>query len=311
MEHLQYKDSYKEYYKEYYKECTLCPRMCHADRFEKSGFCNAGSEIKLAHTMLHRWEEPSICGEGGSGAVFFSYCPLGCIFCQNYDISAAGSGRDISVEELCAEMLKLRDQGAENIDLITGTHYIPSIIEALDRVKPELGIPVVWNSGGYERVESIRMLEGYIDVYLPDIKYKNAELAADYSRAPDYYETAMAAVKEMIRQTGAPQFDERGVMKRGTILRHLVLPGCRKDSIELMECIKKELPEGQFLISLMSQFTPYRKLERFKNLNRRITSFEYDSVVKAAVELGLDGYMQERTSADECYIPEFSRGKDA
>ena len=296
--------------------------MCRADRYEKSGFCRAGTKPKLARAALHLWEEPCLSGKCGSGAVFFSNCTLRCIFCQNHQISAEGFGQELSIQQLADIFLRLQDKGAANIDLITATHYLPSVLAALDLVRHRLEIPIVYNCGGYERAETIRLLDGYIDIYLPDLKYESSDLARRFSAAPDYCAYAIPAIREMIRQCGIPgicvrdieqsavsnccSYAKGGLLKRGVILRHLVLPGHRADSIALLSRIKKELPEGQFLISLMSQYTPFYKAALYPELKRRLTSFEYNKVVDEALRLGLDGYMQEKSSAREEYTPAFN-----
>lgn len=282
--------------------CTLCPRQCGADRSRANGFCKSGEKLRVARASLHHWEEPCISGDKGSGAVFFSGCVLQCIYCQNYDISAENKGADITVERLGEIFLELQQQGAHNINLVNPTHFVPQIIKALDLAGEELQIPVVYNSGGYERVETLRMLEGYIDIYLPDVKYFSEE-AAKLSYAPNYFETAMAAVEEMLRQTGRPQFDG-DLLKRGTVVRHLVLPYLYKDSVEIIKRLGERFGED-ILFSLMSQYTPFYKAKEHPRLDRRITTFEYNKALDAVIEAGLQGFMQERSSAKEEYTPEF------
>lgn len=291
-----------------YEECTLCPRNCHADRTKTGGFCKAGSRPRLAKAMLHKWEEPCIAGTNGSGAIFFSGCTLKCVYCQNFDISHDNFGADIDAERLADIVLELRDSGAETVEFITGTQFIPDIIYALDKVRHKLDIPTVFNCGGYESEDSIKLLDGYIDVYLPDIKYFSDELAFKYSGAPHYFETAASAVREMIRQTGKPQLGDKGIMTKGVIIRHLVLPDCRHDSIRLMEELGAVFDKESFLISLMSQYTPFYKAKEIKELSRRLTSLEYDSVLRCVEELGFNGYMQEKSSAEEEYTPAFDLG---
>ena len=289
-----------------YENCRLCPRMCGADRRSAAGVCGQGTSIRAARAALHLWEEPCLSDQGGSGAIFFSGCTLRCCFCQNYDISQEGLGQAVASDRLLDIMLRLQDEGAQNIDLITATQFLPSILPVLERARPLLHIPLVYNCGGYERVETLRMLEGYIDIYLPDLKYLSSELSGRYSAAPDYFSHASEAIKEMIRQTGAPIFNEDGSLKRGTIIRHMVLPGQREDSIHLLHWMKEELPERAWLISLLSQYTPFYHASEHPEINRRITSYEYDKVVDEALRLGLDlGYMQERQSAREEYTPPF------
>lgn len=286
--------------------CNLCPRKCGVDRNINRGYCNCGSKVKIARAALHFWEEPCLSGKSGSGAVFFSGCTLKCCYCQNYKISSGGFGKEISVNRLAEIFLELKDKGANNINLVTATQYLPQIIDALDIAKPRLHIPVVYNCGGYESVETIRALKGYVDIFLPDFKYYSSELSWNYSKSKDYFEVAAAAIKEMILQTGSIKFDERGIMQKGVIIRHLVIPGARKDSFKILNWISVNLPKDKFMLSLMSQFTPACKNAEYKQLNRRITTFEYNSVVDEALRLGLtSGFMQEKSSAKEEYTPPF------
>lgn len=291
-----------------YRCCRLCPRRCGADRYWKPGFCGMGTAPVLARAALHFWEEPCISGRGGSGAVFFSGCTLRCVYCQNYRLSHQGFGKAITNQQLSDIFLRLAAEGAENINLVTPTHFLPDVIRALDRVRHRLSIPVVMNCGGYERPETIRRLSGYVDVYLPDLKYKSPALSEAYSKAPDYFQQASEAIQEMVRQAGVPDLEvppEGETLKKGVIIRHMVLPSARKDSLALLSWIKEALPEHHFLLSLMSQYTPFYRAKEFHEIDRRVTSFEYDSVLKKALELDLRGYMQERTSAREEYTPPF------
>lgn len=294
-----------------YKNCLLCPRMCGADRGRATGFCGCGDVLTAARAALHHWEEPCISGTseaGGSGTVFFSGCTLGCCFCQNHRISSGHFGREMTAKELGQAFLRLQDQGAYNINLVTPTQYLPHIISALDRVRSELTIPVVYNCGGYERVETVKALKDYVDIWLPDFKYYDNRLARRYSGAKDYFETAAAAIRQMIDQTGAPVYRSASpeLLSKGVIIRHMVLPGQRRDSIALLEWISGNLPRGRYMISLMSQYTPYIQNQDFPELNRRITTYEYHKVVDAAIRLGLtEGFMQEKSSAREEYTPPF------
>lgn len=292
-----------------YTACRLCPRMCGVNRHEALGFCRCSSVPRIARAALHRWEEPCISGTRGSGTVFFSGCTLKCCFCQNHHISAEGFGAEVTVRRLADIFLELEQQGAHNINLVTPTQFFPSILQALDLVKHRLSVPVVCNCGGYERPETIRRLEGYIDIYLPDFKYFRSELSARYSQAPDYFSCASRAIPLMIRQTGAPRFREEdgcSVMEKGVIIRHMVLPGQKEDSKALLRWMRDSLPKKQYLISLLSQYTPFYQSSRFPEINRRITSYEYDQVVDCAVSLGLtDGFMQKKSSAREEYTPSF------
>lgn len=286
--------------------CTLCPRECGADRTLGPGRCGAASLPRLARAALHRWEEPCVSGgdpRRGSGTVFFSGCPLGCRFCQNHSISHENFGKEVSVSRLSEIFLELEEQGAWNINLVSATQYIPQVIETLEVVKGRLNIPVVWNTGGYEKAESLRLLEGYVDIYLPDLKFYDPILSGLCADAPDYFSVASAAILEMFRQVGPVQTDEDGMLRRGMMVRHLVLPGQRKDSERLLRWLAGAVPTEEILLSLMSQYTPYRPLE--KPFNRRVASFEYNWVRDIAEELGFSGYGQERTSAKEEYTPPF------
>ena len=286
--------------------CNLCPRQCGANRNIEKGRCGCGGKIKAARAALHLWEEPCISGSRGSGTVFFSGCTLKCCYCQNHQISHGIFGKEISEERLAEIFLELQEQGAHNINLVSATPYTPWICKALELARPALHIPVVFNCGGYERAETIRALEGYVDVYLPDIKYFSSELSQRYSDAADYFEVTSQAVQEMISQTGGPQYDSEGMLQKGVIIRHLVLPGARRDSMAILQWIAAHLPKDRFLLSLMSQYTPTANTKAFPEIDRRITSLEYESVVAEAVCLGLTGgFMQQRSSASEVFIPPF------
>ncbi len=288
-------------------ECRICPRGCRADRTAGgTGYCGETSALRVARIALHPWEEPPISGKSGSGTVFFSGCNLGCVFCQNYRVSHEGLGREITEDKLAEEMLRLRDEGAANINLVTPTHFTEQIIRILEKVRPTLGIPVVWNSGGYELPETLERLAGLVDIFLPDFKYASGVLAKQYSDAPDYPEVAAAALRTMYRLVGDAQFGSDGMMKKGIIVRHLVLPGGRRDSQEVLHCIAETVPVSGIRLSLMSQYTPEFAMQcPYPELHRRVTTFEYESVVKEAERLGFDGYFQRRSSADACYTPPF------
>ncbi|RKD33371.1 radical SAM protein [Lacrimispora algidixylanolytica] len=290
-----------------YQSCNLCPRNCNVDRSVVTGYCGCLNTIKAARAALHHWEEPCISGTKGSGTVFFTGCTLRCCFCQNHSISQEGLGKEVSIKELSQIFLRLQDQGAHNINLVTATQYLPSILPALDLVKGKLSIPVVYNCGGYETLHTVKALEGYVDIWLPDLKYESSELSMRYSGAKDYFQVAKKAIKQMILQTGSPQFDSQGsIMKKGVIIRHMVLPGAKDDSIRLLHFMKEELPEGMYYISLMSQYTPFFHSKDFQEINRRITTYEYNKVLDEAIRLGLDsGFMQEKSSAKEEYTPHF------
>lgn len=296
------------------KQCRLCPRKCGVNRYRETGFCGVGTELKIARAALHYMEEPCISGKTGSGTVFFSGCNLKCCYCQNYTISYENFGKTVSVESLAEIFLELQEKGANNINLVTAVMYVPQILKSLDRVKHRLDIPVVYNSGGYESTDVIKMLDGYVDIYLADIKYFSDEPALKYSAAPSYFYYAFTAVNEMIRQRGKPEFyeekvfdDSEAILKSGVIIRHLVIPGARQDSIKILNELAKRFEKEEYILSLMSQFTPHFKCREYKEINRTITSFEYDSVVKEALRLGLDNtYIQNRTSAKEEYTPLFN-----
>ena len=291
-----------------YTSCTLCPRMCRIDRRTSRGYCQADNTIKIARAALHPWEEPCISGTNGSGTVFFSGCNLKCVFCQNHTLSHDNFGKEISIERLAEIFLELQEKGAHNINLVTATHYLPSIKEASDLLGSKLTIPVVYNCGGYERMETIQEYSDYIDIYLPDLKYHNSELSAKYSKAGDYFAHASKAIEEMIRITDGLSWNKENpeLLDRGVIIRHMVLPGAKDDSIRLLHWIKDSLPEGKYLVSLMSQYTPFHRSSEFPEINRRITSYEYNKVLDIAIELGLvHGYMQEKSSAKEEYTPPF------
>ena len=300
--------SIKEIKKELYKNCRLCPRACGADRTAgKTGFCGMSASLYVSRASLHMWEEPPISGERGSGTVFFAGCPLGCVFCQNAEISHEKHGKEISTERLAEIFLELQEKGAHNINLVTATHYTPHVTEALDIAKRSgLNIPVVYNCGGYESVETLRMLRGYVDIYLPDFKYMSPELAAKYSLCKGYPERAKEALAEMVAQTGAPVFDESGMLLRGTVVRHLVLPGCVKDSIDVIKYLH-ETYGNDIYISIMSQYTPSERLRaRFPELARKLTKYEYGKVVRFATEIGVEkGFTQYGEAAAESFIPSF------
>ena len=288
--------------------CQMCPRRCGADRANgKTGYCGVDDTVRIARAALHLWEEPVISGTRGSGTIFFAGCNLRCVFCQNYEVSHGGKGREITTRELGDRMLSLQQQGAHNINLVTPSHYVNQIAEALQRVRSKLYIPVIYNCGGYESVEAIDSLRGLVDVYMPDMKYFSPELSRDYSGAADYFKVARAALIRMVEQVGEPVLSERGMLVRGVLVRHLVLPGCRKDSIALLGALAEAVPPEKILLSLMSQYTPEFVPDDciYENLKRRITSLEYESVVSEMQRLGFDGFIQSRTSATADYTPKF------
>ena len=283
--------------------CTLCPRNCGAERTGQSGkgVCRVGTLPRIARAALHMWEEPCISGTRGSGAIFFSGCNLQCAFCQNEAISHGGQGQTVSIERLAEIFRELENQGAHNINLVTATHFVPAVIAALNIYRPK--IPIVYNCGGYECVETLRMLEGYVDIYLPDFKYIDRAMAKLLSGAPDYPEVALAAIKEMRRQTGPAVYDEAGMMLRGTQIRHLVLPGLTGDSIRLLTLIADELPDTP--VSLMGQYTPCGRALNIRGMDRRVTKKEYARVLAHMEAIGLPGYRQALESATDAFVPAF------
>lgn len=284
--------------------CTLCPRRCGADRTKARGICGAGDAILAARASLHLWEEPPLSGKNGAGTVFFSGCSLHCRFCQNAVISEKPFGKAISPERLCGIFLELQAQGAHNIELVTAGHLLPYLLSALTLAKPHLHIPVVYNSGGYELADALRELCGLVDIYLPDFKFFDPETARNYANAPDYPEIAQDALSEMLRQVGKPAFSGE-IMQRGVIVRHLVLPGHRHESIALLHHLAETFGTDAFLLSLMSQYTPMRHDPDYPSLNRRVTKMEYRSVADAAADLGFQGFLQDKSSASSSYTPDF------
>jgi putative pyruvate formate lyase activating enzyme len=293
--------------------CRQCPRECNIERHgDHYGFCASPNEFLIARAGPHAWEEPPISGTRGSGTIFFAGCNLRCVYCQNYEVSHKGKGRELTYRELADRMLELQRQGAHNINLVTPTHYAPQIVAALTRVRKQLYVPVIYNCGGYESMETIDSLDGLVDIYMPDFKYYSSKISGDYSGAPDYFKVAKAALIRMQKQVGKPVIDENGMLSRGLLVRHLVLPGCRKDSIAVLEQLSKMFEPDEFLLSLMSQYTPDFVPEDcpYDNLRRRITSLEYESVVSQMQRLGFEGFVQQRSSANSAYTPMFE-GQDA
>lgn len=286
-----------------YMSCRLCPRKCGVNRSVRTGYCGQSDKIRIARVGLHMWEEPCISGERGSGTVFFSGCTLGCCFCQNYEISHLGKGYSVTEKELSDAFLRLRDDGAHNINLVSPTPFIPSVIRALDAVKHKLGIPVAVNCGGYELCETVEMMNGYADIWLPDLKYFSPEASKKYSGAADYFDVAIKAIEAMQRQVGKPVFGDDGLLKRGVIVRHLLLPTLRHDSERVIRELGKVFPADGILLSLMSQYTPMYKAAEHREINRRVSTFEYNYVLGVARETGFDGYSQERSAAQEEFVP--------
>ncbi len=289
--------------------CQLCPRSCGVNRYEQPGACGGGALARVAKVSLHPWEEPAIAGPEtgkGAGTIFFSGCNLRCVFCQNYEISHYAKGQEVTCEELGKIFLYQQAQGAVSLDLVTPTHYVPQIIQALAYAKERgFSLPVVYNSSGYEAVSTIELLRGTVDVYLPDLKYYAPELSSQYSKAKDYFPVAAKAIEAMVKQVGRPAFDAQGIMTRGVLVRHMVLPGARHDSMKLLDWLWQSFGDDIYL-SLMSQYTPMYRAGEYKYLKRRLTTFEYDSVVDYARELGFTQcFVQQRSSATKAYVPDW------
>lgn len=293
------------------EKCTLCPRNCFVNRkLGEKGICGQSSTLKVARAALHFWEEPCISGEKGSGAVFFSGCALHCVFCQNQEIANGSVGKEISKERLSEIFLELQEKGANNINLVTPGHFAPQIVPAIERARNQgLNLPIVYNTSSYENVDTIRKLEGIVDIYLPDFKYMSSSLSKKYSQAPDYSEVAKKVVAEMVRQTGAASFYEKEgqeLMQRGVIVRHLILPGCMEDSKNIIRYLHDAYGDTIYL-SIMNQFTPLKNVEKYPELNRKLTEDEYDEVVDFAIDLGVEnGFIQEGETAEESFIPDFN-----
>ena len=283
------------------KRCTLCPRACGADRQSRMGVCGMGTLPKLARAGVHMWEEPCISGKRGSGTVFFSGCSLRCVFCQNYPISVGGYGKEITVRRLREIFLELCQKGVHNINLVNPTHFVPAIAEALEDPLP---VPVVYNSSGYERPETLKLLEGKIQIYLPDMKYSNPDAARRYSHAEDYPAAAKAAIEEMYRQTGPYRLGADGILKKGVVVRHLILPGNLRNTYGVIDWFRETFRPGEALFSLMSQYIPCGRAEEYPEINRKITSREYHKAQDYLFESGIeDGFVQSRKSAAESFVP--------
>lgn len=290
------------------QHCTLCPRACGINRESgHMGYCHEAAEIVIGRAALHHWEEPCISGEKGSGAVFFAGCNMGCIFCQNYNLSRGKQGKPVSIERLSNIFLELQNQGAHNINLVTPTHYALPIIDALKSAKEKgLVIPIIYNCSGYESVQVLKKLEGLIDIYLPDCKYHAEELAKKYSHAPRYFEYAKLAIEEMVRQVGKPRFDEDGMMQKGVMVRHLMLPGQLSDSKAIIKYLYQTYKDYIY-ISLMNQYTPLPQVTNYPELNRRVTERAYNKLIDYALDLGVEnGFIQEGETASESFIPIFN-----
>lgn len=288
-------------------KCNLCPRMCNVDRENgKLGYCGAPNDMVIARYSLHMWEEPVISGESGSGTIFFSYCNMGCCYCQNYEISEFHKGKVVSVEEFSDICLELQDSGANNINLVTPTHFVDKIIKGLKLARRKgLVIPVVYNSSGYENVETINVLEGLVDIYLPDLKYYDDSYAFKYSKARDYFEYASSAILEMVRQVGSVEIDDNGMMKKGVIVRHLLLPGMLEDSKRIIKYLYDTFGD-KIIISIMNQYTPVRELD-YDELNEKVNDYEYDELINYAYDMGVrNAFIQEGETQKASFIPDFS-----
>ena len=291
---------------DYFKKCKICPRNCNINRKISKGYCGANDKLKIARAALHHFEEPCISGKNGSGTIFFTYCSLKCIFCQNYDISFNKKGQEITVEEFSNICLKLQRDGANNINLETPTHYIPLIKEGLILAKQKgLSIPIIYNTSGYEKVSSLNLLEGLIDVYLPDLKYYDDNLSLKYSGCKDYFKYAKSAIKEMYRQVGKPIFSKNGIIKKGVIVRHLALPSNSNDSKKILSYLYNTY-KNNIYISLMNQYTPVRKC-KYKELNKTLSKNEYYELIDYACFIGIENcFVQENGTQKKSFIPDFN-----
>lgn len=290
------------------EKCTICPHKCGIDRTKYAGRCKSTDKIKIALYSTHNFEEPCISGEKGSGTIFFSNCNMNCIYCQNYEISQQGKGREITIEELADIMLKQQEKGVENINLVTPTSYVLHIIEAIKIAKNKgLQIPIVYNTNGYESVETLKLLEGYIDIYLPDLKYYYNEIGQKYSNANNYFEVATKAIKEMYRQVGSPQLNENGIMQKGLMIRHLVLPNNIENSKQVLKWIKENIDNNVY-VSIMAQYFPTYKAKNVDELGRKLTQLEYEEIENYLYELDLEnGYIQELGEHEEEYVPKWDQ----
>ena len=291
---------------ELYKKCNLCPRNCLIDRSKTLGYCKATDKVKVARSALHYFEEPSISGTNGSGTIFFSNCNLKCCYCQNKEISTDGFGKEVSIERLSEMMVELEERGANNINLVTPTHYVPSIIEAIKLAKSKgLSIPIVYNTSGYENVETLKLLEGYIDIYLTDFKYFDNNLGKDLSKCSNYFEVTSKVLDEMYRQTGKNKFDDNGLMTKGIIVRCLVLPTKSNDTKKITNYLYKKYQDNIYL-SIMNQYTPVNHIKDYTFLNNSVSEDEYNEVIDYAIDLGIkNAYMQEGGTCSESFIPSF------
>lgn len=289
-------------------ECRLCPHNCKVNRLNgEVGRCRMGKDLKIALANLHYFEEPCISGETGSGTVFFTGCNMNCKFCQNYKVSQEHLGDEITIEELADKFLELQSQKANNINLVTGVMYVPQIIEAIKIAKSkDLKIPIIYNSSGYEKKETIEMLKGYIDVYLPDLKYYYNDCAKKLSGVDNYFENATESIKEMYKQVGLLEYDENGIIKSGVIIRHLILPNYIENSKMVLKWIKENMPED-IIVSIMAQYFPTYKAMETKDINRKLTEAEYNEIEQFVFDLDLNGYMQDLEENEEQYVPQFEK----
>ena len=295
------------YFLDMLKKCNLCPRKCFVNRIDgELGFCNASKDVKIAKVSLHMWEEPCISGSSGSGTVFFSNCNLRCVFCQNHEISHDATGKTVSILRLSEIFLEQQNRGALNINLVTPTHYVPQIIEALKIAKSKgLRIPILYNSNGYENIDTIKALKGYIDVYLPDLKYYKDKYALEYSKAPNYFKTASLAITEMISQVGEPIFDDNGAIQKGVIIRHLMLPSLLFDSKKVIDFIYNAFGHRVY-ISLMNQYTPMHEATEYSSLNKTLNPDHYDTLIDYCLNLGITNcFIQESGTSSTAFVPDF------
>ena len=286
--------------------CNLCPRNCNVDRSENKGYCGQTDIIKVARASLHMWEEPCISGERGSGTVFFSGCGLRCVFCQNFDIAKGDTGKEITVERLAEIFCELKEKGAHNINLVTGDHFVPEIIKALDIAKANgMDLPIVFNTSSYINKETLKCLENYVDIYLADFKYFDNETAKKYSNAENYLQVAKTAIEEMVSQKGTPVYDDAGMMTKGVIVRHLLMPGYLQESKAIIRYVYEEYGE-RVVLSIMNQYTPLKQVEKYPEINRKVSDAEYESLINYAISIGVkEAYVQEGETAEESFIPPF------
>ena len=286
--------------------CNLCPRNCNVDRSENKGYCGQTDIIKVARASLHMWEEPCISGERGSGTVFFSGCGLRCVFCQNFDIAKGDTGKEITVERLAEIFCELKEKGAHNINLVTGDHFVPEIIKALDIAKANgMDLPIVFNTSSYINKETLKCLENYVDIYLADFKYFDNETAKKYSNAENYLQVAKTAIEEMVSQKGTPVYDDEGMMTKGVIVRHLLMPNHLQESKAIIRYVYEEYGE-RVVLSIMNQYTPLKQVEKYPEINRKVSDAEYESLINYAISIGAkEAYVQEGDTAEESFIPPF------